>query len=93
MVPCQIIILKCCSSVYSGVSLNLLVLNKDSNLWKEKLDLVKDIIVRLAQGMKYLTPEERASFELEPLPAEAFLDTDGSTITVNGAPLVCRYLG
>jgi len=49
---------------------------------KEKLDLVKDIIVRLANGFKYLTPEERASFELESLPVEAFLDNDGSTITV-----------
>lgn len=49
-------------------------------LW-EKLDLVKSIIVRLAQGMKYLTAEERAAFEMESMPAEAFLDSHSSTIT------------
>lgn len=42
----------------------------------EKIELVKQIIIRLAKGLKYLTPEERATFELPPLPVEAFLEDD-----------------
>jgi hypothetical protein len=49
----------------------------------EKLDLVKLIIVRLAQGLKYLTPEERASFEGTSLPVESFLETQETTLTVS----------
>lgn len=49
----------------------------------EKLDLVKVIIVQLAQSMKYLTPEERADFEMDSMPAEAFLDSNSSTIAVS----------
>jgi hypothetical protein len=40
----------------------------------EKIAVVKQIIVRLAQGLKYLTPEERATFESPSLPVESFLE-------------------
>lgn len=48
----------------------------------EKNELVKQIIARLARGLKYLTPEERAAFELPSLPIEAFLEGEDSSLNV-----------
>jgi RAVE protein 1 C terminal len=49
-----------------------------ANVALEKIAVVKQIIVRLAQGLKYLTPEERATFELPSLPVESFLEGQDS---------------
>jgi hypothetical protein len=49
-----------------------------ANVSIEKIDVIKQIIVRLAQGLKYLTPEERATFELPSLPADSFLEVHNS---------------
>ena len=66
----------------------------DTDSFAEKLDLVKAIIVQLAQGMKYLTPEERAAFEMDSMPVEAFMESDGSTITAsdNGRVYGCLLI-
>ncbi|CAG7847093.1 Regulator of V-ATPase in vacuolar membrane protein 1 AltName: Full=Suppression of the onset of impotence protein 3 [Serendipita indica DSM 11827] len=44
-------------------------------LW-EKISLVKQIVSNLAKEMKYLHPEERATYELPDLPIESFLERD-----------------
>ncbi|KAG8772808.1 regulator of (H+)-ATPase in vacuolar membrane, partial [Serendipita sp. 398] len=44
-------------------------------LW-EKVNLVKQIIGRLARDLKYLTPEERAVYEMDPFPVYSFLGSD-----------------
>ncbi|KAG8835972.1 regulator of (H+)-ATPase in vacuolar membrane [Serendipita sp. 399] len=44
-------------------------------LW-EKIKIIKQIIGRLARDLKYLTPDERAVYEMEPFPVDAFLWRD-----------------